>query len=670
MKIAVCIIVIFFSTFWATAQNNRQTAVESSVRLSLKELEDKIAGAWIGQLVGNIYGLPFENRFISEPGADTFPYGYSEGMLAYMNRVEGAFSDDDTDFEYIYLIQMEKYGIEPTYENLRQAWMYHVRNRVWLANRAALGLMHHGFTPPFTGKKEINPHWFQIDPQLINEIWAYTAPGMTTYAAQKSEWAARITSDSWGVEPTIHYGAMYADAFFEKNPEKLVVDALNYLPQNSRYAQVIREVVELWKQYPDDWKKARHVIAEKYYHNEPEMTKTIWNAILNGACGILSFLYGNGDWQLTMDLGSAIGFDADNQTATIGGLLGVMYGFSAIPEYLYLPIEGWTKPFNNRYVNVTRHDMPDAQIDDLIKRIVKQAIDVVTKNGGKIEGSGDDAYLIINNKAPFNAPLEFYVGPNPRVETGIPFSHDYFCDANKNYIWTFKNGNLPQGVSFNNGTVSGVASQTGSYRYTLALSNGNTTIDKEFELIVRGKNIAPQASKIIANIETLNIDVLKSCWYTFGLPIYAQSVSVINDGILHGEGSVFYTLAAESNLPKIDFLGYQWDEPKTINALGLHIGSVEEFGGWFSHLNIQYMDENGAWINVPEHTSTPSLPATDNVYLQPHFVEYLFQFNAPVTTKAVRILLDCKVESHFHGFTRNVSSFVSITELSAYEVSM
>src|SRR5690606_39450231 len=118
-----------------------------------------------------------------------------------------AYSDDDTDVEYMYLLNMEKYGYEPTYEQMREAWMFHIRDRVWLANRASLGLMHFGYTPPFTGDKNINPHWFQIDPQLINEIWAYTAPGMIQYASRKSAWAGRITSDDWGIEPTIHYGA-------------------------------------------------------------------------------------------------------------------------------------------------------------------------------------------------------------------------------------------------------------------------------------------------------------------------------------------------------------------------------------------------------------------------------------------------------------------------------
>ena len=31
-------------------------------RIALDELRDKIAGAWLGQMVGNMYGLPFENK--------------------------------------------------------------------------------------------------------------------------------------------------------------------------------------------------------------------------------------------------------------------------------------------------------------------------------------------------------------------------------------------------------------------------------------------------------------------------------------------------------------------------------------------------------------------------------------------------------------------------------
>ena len=218
----------------------------SAQKISKTELKDKIAGAWIGQMVGNIYGLPFENKFVDEPAPESrFPFGYTKN-IDKLQKYNGAFSDDDTDVEYIYLLLMEKYGVEPTYANMREGWMYHIRDRVWLANRAALGLMHLGFTPPFTGDENLNPHWYQIDPQLINEIWAYTAPGMISYAAGKSDWAARITSDSWAVSPTVLYGAMYADAFFCKDIRKLITRALKELPADDRYAIAVKEMIALY----------------------------------------------------------------------------------------------------------------------------------------------------------------------------------------------------------------------------------------------------------------------------------------------------------------------------------------------------------------------------------------------------------------------------------------
>ncbi|MBQ8307216.1 MAG: ADP-ribosylglycohydrolase family protein, partial [Alistipes sp.] len=345
-------------------------ATAQKKRISMEDLRDKIAGAWLGQMVGNMYGLPYETKFIEKEGDEkNFPFGYSKSLIK-MEQYDGAFSDDDTDIEYIYLMLMEKYGYEPTYAQMREGWMYHIRDRVWLANRAALGLMHYGYTPPFTGMQASNPHWYQIDPQLINEIWAYTAPGMVQYAADKSAWAARITSDEWATAPTIHYGAMYADAFFEKDIKKLVLNALRYLPEEDRYAQTVRRMVALYEQYPDNWQQARAEMAKEYYVDEYEMTKTIWNANLNGACGILTILYGKGDLQLTMDLGCAMGFDADNQTATVGGILGIMQGGKSIPAQLSMPFKHWTKPFNDRYINITRYDMPDASIEDMIERTV------------------------------------------------------------------------------------------------------------------------------------------------------------------------------------------------------------------------------------------------------------------------------------------------------------
>ena len=121
------------------------SCADSKKEITRTQLKDKIAGAWIGQMVGNIYGLEYENKFVDEPGEG--PFVFNKAMKK-MSAVDGAFSDDDTDVEYLYLLMMEKNGIDIDYDQVKEGWMYHIRDRVWLANRAALGLMHYGFTPP------------------------------------------------------------------------------------------------------------------------------------------------------------------------------------------------------------------------------------------------------------------------------------------------------------------------------------------------------------------------------------------------------------------------------------------------------------------------------------------------------------------------------------------
>ena len=46
-----------------------------------------------------------------------------------MQEVNGVFSDDDTDIEYIYLLAMEETGFEPSYADLTDHWLHHVRER-------------------------------------------------------------------------------------------------------------------------------------------------------------------------------------------------------------------------------------------------------------------------------------------------------------------------------------------------------------------------------------------------------------------------------------------------------------------------------------------------------------------------------------------------------------
>jgi len=633
-------------------------------KLSVSEYRDKVYASWLAQCIGNIYGLPHENQYIDDPGPENFPYGYTENLDS-LKETNGVFSDDDTDIEYMYLLAMEEFGPEPTLAQLAGRWKYHVRDRVWLANRAALAAMHYGYTPPVTGKREYNPHWFQIDPQLINEIWSVTAPGMIGYAAEKSGWAALVMDDSWGIEPTIFYGAMFSAAFFESDIRNLIEIGAESLPPNSRFARTVADMKALHRRYPDDWRQARQEMAQKYYHDEPLESKTIWNANLNGAAGVLAMLYGEGDFQKTLDLSCAMGFDADNQAATIAGILGVVLGRDGLPHELLFPLPdlNWTEPLNDFYKNVTRYDMADASLKDMANRMAMQGEKIILQHGGqKVTENGEEFYLI-NTQANFVPPLEFPAGPRPLIEVGTQIEYDLPLFGGKPpFIWNIQSGDLPEGLDFADGKLSGMASAPGVFPITVQVKQQTgQSLTQPVNLVVRGKNLAPTAARILANVQETDTAVRDAMWLTVPYSLYTNNVNVIRDGKRLGDGSTFYSITIQSE-PRKDFYGYEWQEPQSIGLLAYHTGAMEENGGWFRSLNVEYRDSQGDWQPVKGLVVSPNLPPGEEPFNKPHFVEYLLAFE-PVKTTAIRMIGQA-------GGTRHWSSkqtyFTSITELGVH----
>jgi ADP-ribosylglycohydrolase len=384
--------------------------------ISEAALLDKISGFWIGQLVGNYMGFPFESLYEEEPIpflVDRY-YTYRDDAAIRLHRddlrgfvpivagyVEGAFSDDDTDIELVTLHAVEEHGLDITYDEITEAWKRHINRRIWVANRSARNLMAQGFVAPDTGRKENNPNWFQIDPQLVNEIWSAFYPGMVAQAVERAEWGARITNDDWGVHPTMAYGAMISAAFFETDADKLVRIGMDAVPKRSPFADGLRDLVA-WHKKHEDWRETRRLMHEKYYayrYEGEDLPVSIISSLINGLAGVLAILYGDGDFLKTVGIATSAGYDCDNQAATCGGLLGVMHGLGGIPEHLTTDVsfEGrWDKPFNDQYVNVSRDDLPIVtRISALTSRTAAIAQRAIMANGGHKEMRDGTAVFVI-----------------------------------------------------------------------------------------------------------------------------------------------------------------------------------------------------------------------------------------------------------------------------------
>lgn len=345
---------------------------EKFIEITAYRVEDKIRGGLLGQLFGNLNGLPHEMRYLDEPGDVN---SYTPALP------EGAWSDDDTDIEWIYIVGMQQYDrllLSP--EQIAGLWREHINEGIWCSNLYARHLMNLGILPPLTGRIAINP-WavFNISGQFICESFGLIAPALPQTAARIGLNYTHVTIDGEPAQTTQLLTGMIATAFIENDVEKIIQAGLAAVDRQSEVHNIVSDVYGWWQANPGDWRKTRLAIKEKYSRYNGEMRDRNGYE-LNTAATISSLLYGEGDFSETLRYAFNFGWDADNNAATCGTIVGVIQG------YTWMLGRGWI--VDDIYKNVTRNGMPmDETITHFGDRLIVLARKVVEEAGGKVTGS-------------------------------------------------------------------------------------------------------------------------------------------------------------------------------------------------------------------------------------------------------------------------------------------
>ena len=112
-RVALIPVAIVAITVNAVSIESAGQAADSQVRIiRINDLEDKIRGGMLAQTLGNLNGLPHEFKYIDEPGAVE---SYTPSLPA------GAFTDDDTDIEWVYVHDMSQSEVTPKRAASRRA---------------------------------------------------------------------------------------------------------------------------------------------------------------------------------------------------------------------------------------------------------------------------------------------------------------------------------------------------------------------------------------------------------------------------------------------------------------------------------------------------------------------------------------------------------------------
>jgi hypothetical protein len=348
----------------------------ASRRLPVKEYRDKMKAGWIGQIIGVSWGAPTEGRFREIMPADKMP-PFSEDL------VNNAFGQDDLYVEMTFLRSMEQHGFDVS---IRQAGIDFANSGygLWVANAAGRSNLRNGIAPPDSSHPKFHNCAGAIDYQIEADYAGLIAPGMPNTVIALGEKFGRLMNYGDGVYAGQFMGAMYAEAFFEKDPFRLIEAGLKAIPSECMYAEMVRDMLKWRRENPNDWEKTWALVDSKY-RKDKNYNISALDVKLEGAFVLMGLLYGDGDLDKTITISCRCGSDSDCNPSSSGGVMFTTLGLAELPDRYYKKLDE-AKIFSH-----TAYNFP--ALLDVCEKLARQAL---AREGGRVEkdANGEEVFVI------------------------------------------------------------------------------------------------------------------------------------------------------------------------------------------------------------------------------------------------------------------------------------
>lgn len=423
-----------------------------------EQLQDKIKGGWAGQTIGVVYGAPVEFKYQGSIIPETQNIPWREGYVKYWwNKKPGLFDDIYTDLNFVDVF--EKYGLNVSMDTIANHWAgtaYHLAH----ANQASRYNILNGIMPPQSGNWKNNPHADDLDFQIEADFIGLMAPGMVNSATEIADRVGHIMNSGDGWYGGVYVSALYSLAFVSNDATEIVEKALKTIPEGTKFHDCIADVIKFHKQYPEDWQATWFEIQKKW-NNDVGCPKGCFlsfniDAKINSAYVTIGLLYGNGDFSKSIDIAARCGQDADCNPATVGGVLGVMLGYSKIPAF-------WLKPLQE--IEPLNFEGTPMSLNRAYELSLKHALEMIKRAGGTVEA---DKIVI-----PFAEPVAVNFEQN--FENTFPTFRDRFDQSftdelsydfvGNGYIFY---GNLVKNSKIDRSYIDRVSKRVGSEMFGLA----------------------------------------------------------------------------------------------------------------------------------------------------------------------------------------------------------
>ena len=305
-----------------------------TVRMGEDEMMDRIRGGWFAQTIGCTYGGPTEFKFKGGLLQDAEPIFWSDSYIEE-TFVEDPGLYDDVYMDLTFLEVMAELGIEAPASEFADRFA-NAPYKLWHANQAARYNILNGRGAPESGYWKYNPHADDIDFQIEADFIGMLTPGRPNDAAAIADRIGHIMNYGDGWYGGVYVSALYSLAYVCNDIPTIVSEALKTIPEGTKFRNAIEDVIKYHAKYPKDW-KACWFEVDKRHAFDVGCPEGVWNgfnidAVINSAYVVIGLLYGEGDFEKTMEISTRCGQDSDCNPASAAGILGVMQGYKAIPE--------------------------------------------------------------------------------------------------------------------------------------------------------------------------------------------------------------------------------------------------------------------------------------------------------------------------------------------------
>jgi ADP-ribosylglycohydrolase len=331
---------------------------------------ERVYAGVLGKIIAVYLGRPFEgwryDKISAEIGDVTYYVNDRAGTALKHHLL--LVTDDDISGTFVFPRALRDAGIDPTSEQVGQAWLnYIVEERcvLWwggLGNsteHTAYLRMKAGITPPRSGSLELNGQVVaeQVGAQIFVEGFAMTCPGDPAGAADLAERAARVSHDTEAIYAARVVAALVAGAFTATDMDALLDTAAALIPADSLIHEIHKDV-RGWAK-GGDWKATRARIEEKYgYHRYGGNC----HVVPNHAVVIAALAHSGGDFDAAMTVVNTSGWDTDSNAGNVGAICGVFGGLDGLAK------QDWRGPIRDRMY------LPTADGGDTVTDAAREAL--------------------------------------------------------------------------------------------------------------------------------------------------------------------------------------------------------------------------------------------------------------------------------------------------------